>query len=94
MKKMLKKIKKFILQNKRNLLLVLISLVAFIIGSIAISPLISFIIIAIIDLLLFLFPIIYSKIKENNKTKNKNKTKANNKGKKAKKVNKKKKKIG
>lgn len=63
MKKVLKKIKKFILENKINSLLGLISLVAFLIGGFAINWLISFIIVAVIDVLLFLGPIVIKKLK-------------------------------
>ena len=63
MKKILRKIKKFILQNKVNLLLGLISLVAFLIGGFALNWLTSFIIVAVIDILLFIGPIIIRKIK-------------------------------
>ena len=71
MKKVFKKIKKFILENKKNLLLGLISLVAFIIGGISINWVFSFIIIAIIDVLLFFGPTIlnyFKGLKKNKKT--------------------------
>lgn len=63
MKKILRKIKRFILKNKVNLLLGLISLAAFIIGGFALNWLYSFIIVATIDVLLFIVPIIIKKIK-------------------------------
>ena len=90
MKKVLKKIKKFILNNKKNLLLGLISLIAFIIGGFAINWLLSFIIVAVIDILLFLGPIVIDKIK--NRKKVPKETKASSKPKKEKKVKVKKKK--
>lgn len=67
MKNILRKIKKFILENKVNLLLGLISLVAFIIGGFALNWLISFIIVAAIDILLFIVPMIIRKIKRRKK---------------------------
>ena len=85
MKKVLKKIKKFILENKKNLLLGLISLVAFIIGGLAVNWVFSFIIIAIIDVLLFFGPTIlnyFKGLKKNKKTvkkKTKNKKETNTK---------------
>lgn len=63
MKKLFRKIKKFISQNKTNILLAFISLVAFMIGGFAINWLISFIIIAIIDALLFAGPFLINKFK-------------------------------
>jgi len=75
MKKILNKIRKFIVQNKSNCLLGLISLVAFIIGGLAINFITSFIIIAIIDTFLFGFPLF---LKRKPKKKNINSTKTNN----------------
>ena len=84
MKKVLKKVKKFILKNKCNLLLGLISLIAFIIGGLALNWLISFVIVAIIDILLFLVPIIVNKIKSRKKVTKE--TKSSDKPKKEKKI--------
>lgn len=77
MKKIFKKIKKFVKKNRTNVLLGLISLVAFIIGGLAINWLTAFIIIAIIDILLFGVPIILNKISKKPKTNKKNSYKAN-----------------
>lgn len=67
MKKTIKKMKKFIINNKANCLLAFISLLAFIIGGLATNWLLAFIIVAVIDALLFGLPNILSKFKKTGK---------------------------
>jgi len=77
MKKMLKNMKKFILKNKIPLLLGLISIIAFIVGGILFDFLITGIVVAVVDLLLFLIPFIIKKFKgrKNKKPKEKKSSK-------------------
>lgn len=62
----MKKIKDFIVKNKVNIVLIIISIIAFIIGTIGIGWLYSLVIVAILDFLLFVLPNILDKKKEKN----------------------------
>ena len=64
MKKILKKLKKFISNNKANLIVGLVSIIGIIIGSIVIGFLKAFLLIAIIDFLIFVLPELINKKKK------------------------------
>lgn len=69
MKDLSKKLKKFILNNQANLVVALISIVGIIIGSFVIGFIKAFLLIAIIDFLIFILPEITNKKKDRSKPK-------------------------
>lgn len=82
MKDLLKKIKEFIMDNQTSFIIIIVSIIGLILGSVAIGFIKSLLLIGIVDFLIFALPEIVNKIKSKPKektTKEKNKkTKQNN----------------